>query len=229
MDNMRQEDLQWVVRRLPKDVKEMMKSLRSNVCLGGGFIRSCITGDPINDLDLFVDSVDTEKKVVEMLKGITQKIIRSKNAVTLITHTFPIQIIHRWLYERPEDVLSDFDFSITCAVVWYDGVMWCGKVHPLYYSDLAAKRLTYLHPNRDEDVGGSVLRVLKYYRKGYNITLNSFAGTISRLMSGVRRENEAAITDEDERTRVLTGLLVEVDPSAVLGSEIVRDNGDEIE
>lgn len=220
---MRNEDLMWCIRHTPKEVKNAMESLGPKVSIGGGFIRSCITGDKLNDIDMFVDSKDTRDRVVEMLKGMTMKVVYSKNAYTLITHSTPIQVIFRWLYPNPSDILRDFDFTISCAVMWFDNGVWVGKVHGDYYQDLAAKRLVYTYPNRDEDAGGSALRVLKYYRKGYNITLNSYAGVISRLVSGIRNDGGSVVTDEKERAKILTGLLVEVDPSAVLGSEIVRE------
>ena len=54
-----------------------------------------------------------------------------------------------------------------------------------FYQDLAAKRLRYTRPARNEDAGGSLLRVLKYYQKGYRIPLESFAGVLTRLISAL--------------------------------------------
>lgn len=229
------EDLEWCVRRIPNELKQVMEILGARVAIGGGFIRSCITGDPINDIDLFVPDIDVEALIIERLtkgEGVPSgvRVYRTRNATTITGYMYPIQIIHRWLYDKPEDVLIDFDFSITCAVLWFNKTpatttgCWAGLVHPMYYQDLAAKRLRYLAPNRDEDVGGSVLRVLKYYRKGYNITLDSFAGTIARLVSKLV---VADLEDHEHTAHILTGLLVEVDPNAVLGSEIVRETQDE--
>lgn len=223
---MRKEDIEWCRRNLPKDVRNVMSDIGPKVVVGGGFIRSCITGDKINDIDMFVDCSSTKDKVLLGLKGITQKTLKSKNAITLITHSYPIQVITRWMYPSPQELLDSFDFTISGAILWCNPKVgspheWCGLVHQDYYQDLAARRLSYTYPQRNEDAGGSALRVLKYYRKGYNITLNSYAGVISRLIGGIRLDNEN-IDNEKYRVDVLTGLLVEVDPSAILGQETVR-------
>lgn len=228
---MNSRDLKWCIRRLPKDLKTVMMTIGPQVSIGGGYIRSCISGDEIVDIDLFVESNTIRDKVVEILKPKTKEVFRSKNAITILGYKYPIQIIHRWLYAKPEDILSDFDFSVACAVMWCDKIPenlmsvkgefegWHGRVHEYYYQDLAAKRLRYLSPDRDEDVGGSVLRVLKYYRKGYNIDLESYAGTICRLVSKVDHRN---VQGSEQLKTIITGLLVEVDPNAIVGEEIVR-------
>ena len=217
---LRKEDLDWCIRRLPKKVAELVTQFPLKLSIGGGFIRSCITGDEVKDIDMFVDSTDTmEKVIVELLLKQGSTVFRSKNAVTIHGYKYPIQIIHRWLYSDPVKILEDFDFSIACSVIWWERG-WKGEVCHVYYQDLAAKRLRYLFPNRDEDVGGSILRVLKYYRKGYNITLFSYAGIISRLMSGVR---DAGTKTEQELTQIISGLLFEVDPSAVVEDSITRE------
>ena len=59
-----------------------------------------------------------------------------------------------------------------------------------------------------------MLRVLKFYQRGYRIPLDSLAAVINRLMHGVNEEkirNEGENTDA-WRTRVITVLLHEVDP-----------------
>jgi hypothetical protein len=98
----------------------------------------------------------------------------------------------------------------------------------MFYRDLAARRLRYTQPNRIEESGGSALRVLKYYTKGYRITLNSYAKVIARLVSGVEfgEELQSAIVangtvDEDYLAKILLGLLKEVDPNSVMEAEAV--------
>jgi hypothetical protein len=88
-----------------------------------------------------------------------------------------------------------------------------------FYSDLAAKRLVYTMPQRNEDAGGSMLRVLKYYQRGYRIPIDSLGSVMARLMMGVRYR---AIEENDEKRwhepleiklgEEITRLLREVDP-----------------
>ena len=57
-----------------------------------------------------------------------------------------------------------------------------------------------------------MLRVLKYYQKGYRIPMDSLGKVIARLVSKV---NFHAIDPGDNEwlAKVVTGLLIEVDPA----------------
>ena len=89
---------------------------------------------------------------------------------------------------------------------------WDSYCDERFYIDLASKRLIYRHPIRNEDAGGSMLRVLKYYQKGYRIPLNSLGGVIARLVIALNKD-KININNEEDVTMVLTGLLKEVDPA----------------
>lgn len=94
---------------------------------------------------------------------------------------------------------------------------WRSLVDDRFYPDLAAKRLVYRSPQRNEDAGGSLLRVLKFYQRGYRVPLDSMGAVIARLMSGVTEEGLNGLisegrTREQAVARVVTGLLREVDP-----------------
>ena len=84
-----------------------------------------------------------------------------------------------------------------------------------FYADLAAKRLIYRSPLRNEDAGGSLLRVLKFYQRGYRIPLNSLGAVIARLVNAVDEEKIGAFAGNHEQklAKVLTALLHEVDPA----------------
>ena len=218
--NMNPMDMNYCIRRLPKIVRETMKTEGSKLLLGGGFVRSCITREEVNDIDLFVDSYETEDRIIKLLKTSKDRLYITRNATTILRESgVPIQIIHRWMYKAPEDLIYDFDFSICCAVIWYSDEQPSGVVHGRYYQDLAAKRLVYMQPTREEEAGGSILRVLKYYRKGYTITLDSFGSVIAKMMSNVDMKKTGV-----ELEKVITGLLVEVDPHAILGNDVVQEH-----
>ena len=86
---------------------------------------------------------------------------------------------------------------------------WCSACDPRFYADLAAKRLVYRSPERNEDAGGSMLRVLKFYQRGYRIPLDSLGAVIARLIQGVK---DPILLNEPKLARTLSGLLREVDP-----------------
>jgi len=178
------------VRRIPKVVRELMKSKEwpGRVFAGGGFIRSIVAGDEVNDIDLFTDSKESAHVLMGNLRAlflearVNTRLHETDNAYTIIGPEPTIQIIHRWKFTNPVELVESFDFTCCGAAVYFDGVHWQSVCLDTFYEDVAAKRLVYRAPVREEAPGGSLLRVLKYYQKGYRIPLDSLAKVISRLV-----------------------------------------------
>lgn len=82
-----------------------------------------------------------------------------------------------------------------------------------FYPDLAAKRLTYCAPKRIEEAGGSLLRVLKFYRRGYIIPLDSLAAVIARLTSPPGADSSGELQVAGEYLKLLRMVDPEVDPT----------------
>ena len=212
-------DLQWCIRMLPKKVLELMQARPGQVFLAGGFIRAAIAHEPINDVDLFVPSKDAAAACALALKGNNEhiRLIETENAWTVVMKPYPVQIIHRWTFNDPAACIQSFDFTIARAAIWHEGPnagQWASACDPQFYPDLAAKRLVYCKPERIEEAGGSMLRVLKFYQRGYRIPLDSLGAVIARLCQAVDwnkidRHNNV----EGQLGKVLTGLLREVDPN----------------
>lgn len=242
MNRLTPTDEHLVVSRLPKDVRAIMRS-DPRIMVGGGFIRATIAGEKPSDIDLFGPSKEVLKSAATAIalerKG---RIHETDNAFTVLAPPrMPLQFISRWVYDDPERLIAEFDFTICQAVV-----VCTEAVRPAlaigedparvrmvfrsvcsegFYSDLAARRLVYTFPQREEDAGGSLLRVRKYLARGYNIQVGSLGGVISRLMSGVRFDSDQVHTDERFRAKVITGLLREVDPMLVVdGVEIIDEH-----
>lgn len=218
-------DLQWLLRRCPVKVLKQVMESKGRLMIAGGCIRSCIANEPVNDIDLFSATPQEAVNIANILapdqdrakndKGLLPGIIATDNAYTLLNYKPVVQIIHRWSFDTPDQCIASFDFTIAQAAVWHDGDKWRSLVGERFYADLAAKRLIYLRPRRQEEAGGSLLRVLKFYQKGYRIPLNSFAGAITRMVMAVDFEkiNSHGEEREAQLTKVLTGLLREVDPN----------------
>ena len=213
------QDLLWVIRRLPSLVRNELKARPGALVVAGGFVRSVIANETVNDVDLFVPAVEVGKSVASVLsEGHEKRVFKSDNALTVFGQKYPVQIITRWTYLSPEQIVPSFDFTIARAAVWWDGSKWQSLIAPTFYADLAARRLTYCSPDRNEDAGGSLLRVLKFYQRGYRIPLPSLGAVISRLLAGVeainweKRSTMEAKQWNDLMGHVLTGLLREVDP-----------------
>lgn len=209
-------DLNFSVQRLPKKLFELMKmpEWANRIYIGGGYIRAIISGEKINDIDLFVQSEGDAGVVAGILSDSANSIHKTDNAYTIKSRPLPMQIIFRWLFNKPEDVANSFDFTICCAVISFDGKLWTSYCCDRFYTDLASKRLVYRTPIRNEDAGGSMLRVLKYYQRGYRIPLDSLGKVIARLMKGIKLDLiEQGLEDEVSVAKVVTGLLREVDPN----------------
>lgn len=231
-------DLDWAVRRLPKNVSECLKAYKGRVFLAGGYLRSRITGEKVSDIDLFAPSREVAHQAALSLTlhevfdangdldgQLTDPtaIYTTENAFT-VKRTWPmVQFIHKWTFENPVDAIESFDFTIAKAAIWYDGARWQSVCHPDYYADLCGKRLVYTSPIREEAPGGSLLRVLKFYQKGYRIPLDSLAAVLARLVNSVdlAKVDSANVINkrgpmaskEEALAFVLSGLLREVDPN----------------
>lgn len=222
MQQLLREDLKWCLTRLPKIVIELMKKEREKVFVSGGFIRSCIANEKINDIDLFTTNKEDALKFANQLANERDEcyIYETEFAYTVKGYVYPIQFIHKWTFESPESCVESFDFTIAKTAIWKGkGIIsdWCGICDERFYPDLAAHRLIYCNPIRNEEAGGSILRVLKFYQKGYRITLESLGAVVTRLMRGIDLKKSPIITDdewnEEHLSKVLSGLLREVDPT----------------
>lgn len=265
-------DFLQAIRRLPDVLTKVMvrQEWVGKVFIGGGYLRSCVENTPINDIDIFTLDSERANQLKEAIVKITPniKIWKTHNAWTL---TLPgsemvLQIIHRWTFEKPEDVAKSFDFTNCCAVIYttplsqplsvltkegrehlnrmqaqgvplgathsnpdhYQTIyhQWDSYVDGRFYPDVAAKRLTYRQPIRNEDGGGSMIRVLKYYQKGYRIPLEDLAFVIARLLKSVNWANSQLFErteqiegetytylSENYAAKIIKGLLNEVDPN----------------
>jgi hypothetical protein len=236
MNKLTYHDLQFALLRTPKPLLELMKrpEWAGKIFVGGGFLRSIVAGDPINDIDVFVGSNrDAETLGILLADEYECKLWRTDNALTVTGAKPAIQIIHRWTFKTGFEAADSFDFTCCCAMFWWgtkeitEGgeVGWQSYCDERFYCDVAGKRLIYRNPARNEDAGGSMLRVLKYYQKGYRIPLDSLADVITRLVQGVdfgklmpdmnsqAEMNLAAKSAPERFSNIICGLLREVDPA----------------
>ena len=263
MAELTNEDLSYIVSRIPGDVRKLMRE--HGAILAGGFIRSLVAREKVGDIDLFGPDKNTlEKWAKDLALERKGKFHETDNAFTVLAPPrYPVQFIHRWTYaasptggkESVEDllekVIADFDFSVAqAAIAWVpkpddeaetqlvatgqqEGGYYVSVTSERFYPDLAGRRLVYLFPNRNEDAGGSLMRVRKFLERGYRISAANFAGTIARLVTRVDfdriddyRPGEPGMPDNQENylAMVLTGLLREVDPLHVIdGVELVGE------
>ena len=208
-------DLNFVVRNIPSDLRKLMR--HRPLFVAGGFIRETIAGAPVHDIDVFGPTATMLEVQAQALAAGRDN---SRVHTTQYAHTvlaaprMPVQFISRWLYSDAEQLLQELDFTVCQAAVWFDGTTWCSMCSEAFYPDLAARRLVYTFPQRDEEAGGSMMRVRKFLARGYNIQAESLAGVMSRVFMKVRRN---CMTEDEEGTaKVVAGILREVDPLLVV-------------
>ncbi|AUQ95990.1 hypothetical protein PhaeoP66_03248 [Phaeobacter inhibens] len=217
-------DLELVVRRLPKDVRTLMLANRGDLFVGGGFIRAVIANEDVSDIDFFGRSHAFLSGCATTVEGQRDKdhtrVLRTKNAITLATENrLPLQFITRWRYETPEAIVDEFDFTICQAVVYVraDG-LFTSLVGPTFYSDLAAKRLVYTSPARDEEAGGSLMRVIKYVKRGYRIQAGSLGAVTARVVEKWEPGGRVSMAD------YAVARMQEVDPLMIIDGMPVDDH-----
>jgi hypothetical protein len=217
MQELNYQDMRRLIGHMPRDVFELMR--KSGAILGGGYIRSSITGEVQNDIDLFTDDPVKAQELATELRGTRgegTKTFRTRNAYTVLTPgRVPVQFIHRWVYSTPQELLESFDFTVAMACVWWEDGAWKSAIAAEFYQDLAAKRLVYTQPKRNEDAGGSILRVQKFLKRGYDISPEDLGKVIARLIQGVY-DSSLSCAGEDGKAKVITGLLRHVDPLTVI-------------
>ena len=222
--------LRRVISLLPKDVTDML--VHRPLMLGGGFIREVIANEKAHDVDLFgategvLDAAADDLHNLRLEKNANTRILRTKNATSIFSPPrMPVQFIRRWLFDDAEKLVKSFDFTVCQAAVWFKNDTWHSMAHDNFYVDLAGRRLVYTQPVRIEEAGGSMLRALKFTRRGYYISPTELGKVVARLATGHRR---LAGFDEEEAARVFSGLLLEVDPLTVVDGLEPRDEGAEL-
>lgn len=225
MQKLTEQDRFWITRRMPHDVWQLLLHNKHKLFLAGGFVRDCISNDKPSDIDIFAGSQDFARMVSTRMvsTGTGLRMIETENAFTVLGGQLPVQFIHRWTFENPAQCVASFDFTIARAAVWIgdeqdsaDHAVLSTACDDRFYSDLAAKRLVYCSPVRNEDAGGSMLRVLKFYQRGYRIPLDSLGAVMARMAVAInadRLHGAVGGNDEEKTATVLTGMLREVDPN----------------
>jgi hypothetical protein len=224
MGELTPQDTHFIVSRLPKDIVALVKT--HGLIVAGGFIRETISQGKISDIDIFGADADKLKLAsLELTTGRKGQMFETGNAITVLSPPrFPVQFIKRWLFPDAASCVASFDFTVCQAAIWFKDEKWHSATGEHFYPDLAAKRLVYTYPQRDEEAGGSMLRMRKFIQRGYSIQAGSMAGVISRLVRAIQTD-KINMSDEREVAKILTGLLLEVDPNTVVdGVDLIDEH-----
>ena len=204
-------DVQKIVDQLPMGLMELM--VTEDIFLAGGAIRAIIAGEEVKDFDLFTRSAEKAREYAERLSEVfnNEDYLATENAFTVkddLGSIPDIQFIHRWTFSNKWGLIGSFDYTIAQAAIWFENGDWKSVATPSFYDDLEAKQLVYTAPDREEEPGGSLLRMRKFLRMGYDISSYDMAKVISRLLNGVDL-NQLADFKENERSSIINDLLTD--------------------
>jgi hypothetical protein len=198
-------DLMKAVRHLPEKIARFLKEFHTETILAGGYLRSIITNEEVNDYDIFcsVDKLQIKDNIYQSY-GTWYSIKESANSWLCNDPSLapkPVQFIHRWTFTDAKSLLRYFDFTIAKAAVWYDGTNWQGVVDKRFYQDLAAKRLVYESGLPGNEGASHITRVFKFIARGYTIENNDLANVLTWII------NSTTSLGEIDRPTVKTEIL----------------------
>lgn len=176
-------DVGSCLERLPAAMLDALVRRPEDLVLAGGFVRDVVTGDAIRDVDLFASSKEVAVEVANELAVEMGAGVYVGNSVFTLSSSPPVQVAFCRPFDRPEEVVEKFDFAVCRASLWHDGESWQSKVDPRFYPDAASRRLRYCSPDREEDhPGASLVRILRFYERGYRVSLCSLARVVAKLV-----------------------------------------------
>lgn len=143
--------------------------------ISGGAITAAVTGDKINDYDIFSPTPEILRDRLKEAIGYAS--FEHEFFTNFWVDNNKVQVITRYSPQSPEAIFNTFDFTINCGA--YDGTtFYC---HDRFWQDIASRRLVVnnlFFPLK------TLERVAKYSRRGYTVCpvgLLSIAKSINSL------------------------------------------------
>lgn len=187
---LRPDDVSSCAFLLPPDLMRCLIKWPNRLVVAGGFVRDVVAHERPKDIDVFIAGEDLAREVSDWFKsecGLDS--VRTMHTITVKTKGCPTQLAWRWKLSTPAELVEGFDFTVCQAGVWWDGDQMRSTAAPSFYKDLEQKKLVYATLGRDDDRGSALLRVLKFYQRGYRITLPS----LSRVLAQLANEPKSSI------------------------------------
>lgn len=201
---LRQDDLDLCLKGLPETVLE--HTLKAHkCCVAGGYIRDTVFQiERPKDIDIFTDSEASARLIASRLcdraqycrlNGMDKRVVETGRALSVVNaYKGPApQVIFKWVFEDMSKVIDAFDFTCCQAAFWWDGEKFVSRCAPTFYSDNELERLVYTAP-KGNDAVGSVLRLLKLYRRGFDIDQNNLALVLASLCGEIEGAGNLAGT-----------------------------------
>jgi len=199
-----------IVDALPDDVRDVLVRSNGALCVAGGFCRDVLTGAEPKDIDIFSKTPQDMKLAIadfDWTEDYTAK--RTANSESFVRDNGEgpdVQFITRVYLRDHYNALLTFDFSICQVGVWFDQENgWIGQASEAFLEDLPQFRMRYTAPERDEDPGASLLRMVKFVARGWKISEADIAAVVGRFVAKLDQsiQRPCASLTEDDATNVV--------------------------
>ncbi len=148
-----------------RDLETFFSETKVNII--GGTITSIFAGNPVADIDLYMEDPSKQEEIEKFLEGkCYQKEFVTDTAISFFrqvgTRVYHVQLILAFT-GSPEQIFDSFDFTVCAGAYSFhrnDFVL-----HPRFLPDIAKKLLVYMGGSRYPIC--ALYRVIKYQQKGY--------------------------------------------------------------
>lgn len=180
------------VNNLPDEIRGVLMKLGPGLCVAGGFVRDTLLGEEPKDIDLFGTGVKVVADAITVLEKLGYKRVSdTRNAVTFLSPEGPkVQVIRRVYYPTHEALVDSFDFSICQTAVWWAGDRFVGYCTEAFSEDIVNGKARYTAPERDEDPGASVLRMVRFAGRGFEVPQEDIENCLARFYAKLAEEPE---------------------------------------
>lgn len=198
------------------DLYELLKE--KNAIIAGGVITSIVSGQDINDIDIYFRSEEDFKEVLGTVyqNYFLTLCFATEKSATLTNGESHIQLIrYRW-FKDVEDIFSDFDF--TCCMGAFDLKTEEVILHKDMMKDIAARRLIFTGNTKFPI--STLGRINKYQTRGYSINRNNLM-KIGYCCSNVNIESW---DDVENQIGGMYGLIMDKDKLPPFSLEYLFNN-----
>jgi hypothetical protein len=180
-------------------INGLIKHLPTGACLAGGYVASVLCPEKkASDIDIFFIGPDAFVQTFDLLNNppsdesgwvwrgytttttideLVKNRLRVVNFVNEDPMRPPIQLIKMVWFDNAEHIIDSFDFTVTQFCV-SDGMLIYGAAS---FADLHANRLIIHRHQAPIDM---LIRLVKYAKKGYNVTVNTLVEIARHVQKG---------------------------------------------